>query len=187
MGTTQPLHGPAGIERGNPPLRRNAGRPGDGRPVLQFNRIDFRLAWFAGSFPAKIVHIYRHPQINGARRCWTSRVLDRTRGESVSFSRPTSSTWGVRERPAIPFPLPRKIGHPSPLLLPVEAFVPVWDEIPRRGVCFEDLVTRPGETAGEFRVARHPTSHDGNAGNDRENAQTRQVARLRGRKLVPRT
>src|SRR5919198_3295432 len=34
-----------------------------GRPVLQFNRIDFRLAWFRHHFPdAVIVHLYRHPR-----------------------------------------------------------------------------------------------------------------------------
>jgi hypothetical protein len=34
-----------------------------GRAVLQFNRIDFRLAWFRRAFPtATIVHIYRHPR-----------------------------------------------------------------------------------------------------------------------------
>jgi Sulfotransferase family len=34
-----------------------------GRPVLQFNRIDFRLPWFRQNFPeAKIVHLYRHPR-----------------------------------------------------------------------------------------------------------------------------
>src|SRR5262249_20225535 len=34
-----------------------------GRPVLQFNRIDFRLPWFRQYFPrAKIVHLYRHPR-----------------------------------------------------------------------------------------------------------------------------
>jgi hypothetical protein len=34
-----------------------------GRPVLQFNRIDFRLAWFRRQFPrAKLIHLYRHPR-----------------------------------------------------------------------------------------------------------------------------
>jgi hypothetical protein len=34
-----------------------------GRAVLQFNRIDFRLAWFRRTFPdATIVHLYRHPR-----------------------------------------------------------------------------------------------------------------------------
>jgi hypothetical protein len=34
-----------------------------GRPVLQFNRIDFRLLWFRHHFPrARIIHLYRHPR-----------------------------------------------------------------------------------------------------------------------------
>ncbi len=34
-----------------------------GRPILQFNRIDFRLPWFRKYFPrAKIIHLYRHPR-----------------------------------------------------------------------------------------------------------------------------
>lgn len=43
-----------------------------GRPVLQFNRIDFRLPWFRRNFPnAKLVHIYRHP-----RDQWCSALMD---------------------------------------------------------------------------------------------------------------
>lgn len=34
-----------------------------GRPVLQFNRVDFRLPWLRRHFPrAQIVHLYRHPR-----------------------------------------------------------------------------------------------------------------------------
>src|SRR5262245_22471106 len=45
-----------------------------GRPVLQFNRIDFRLPWFRRHFPhAKIVHLYRHP-----RDQWCSSLMDPT-------------------------------------------------------------------------------------------------------------
>lgn len=44
-----------------------------GRPVLQFNRIDFRLAWFKHYFPnAKILHLYRHP-----RDQWCSFLTDK--------------------------------------------------------------------------------------------------------------
>jgi hypothetical protein len=33
------------------------------RPVLQFNRIDFRLPWLRTHFPnAKFIHLYRHPR-----------------------------------------------------------------------------------------------------------------------------
>jgi hypothetical protein len=43
-----------------------------GRPVLQFNRIDFRLPWFRQNFPnAQILHIYRHP-----RDQWCSALMD---------------------------------------------------------------------------------------------------------------
>ncbi|MDA0806804.1 MAG: sulfotransferase [Planctomycetota bacterium] len=35
----------------------------NGRPVLQFNRLDFRLPWARQTFPnAKLVHLYRHPR-----------------------------------------------------------------------------------------------------------------------------
>jgi hypothetical protein len=34
-----------------------------GRPVLQFNRVDFRLPWFRHYFPhVNIIHLYRHPR-----------------------------------------------------------------------------------------------------------------------------
>lgn len=34
-----------------------------GRPVLQFNRVDFRLPWLRKHFPgARLVHLYRHPR-----------------------------------------------------------------------------------------------------------------------------
>jgi Sulfotransferase family len=43
-----------------------------GRPVLQFNRIDFRLPWFRHHFPrAKVLHLYRHP-----RDQWISSLVD---------------------------------------------------------------------------------------------------------------
>lgn len=43
-----------------------------GRPVLQFNRADFRLPWLRRAFPrAKLVHLYRHP-----RDQWLSTLTD---------------------------------------------------------------------------------------------------------------
>lgn len=42
------------------------------RPVLQFNRVDFRLPWLRRVFPqAKFIHIHRHP-----RDQWLSTLLD---------------------------------------------------------------------------------------------------------------
>jgi LPS sulfotransferase NodH len=44
-----------------------------GRPILQFNRIDFRLPWIKAHFPnAKIIHLYRHP-----RDQWCSFLTDK--------------------------------------------------------------------------------------------------------------
>ena len=46
-----------------------------GRPVLQFNRIDFRLPWVRRHFPkARLIHLYRHP-----RDQWCSTVQDNQR------------------------------------------------------------------------------------------------------------
>ena len=45
----------------------------EGRPVLQFNRIDFRLPWLKENFPnAKFIHLYRHP-----RDQWYSFLIDK--------------------------------------------------------------------------------------------------------------
>ena len=43
-----------------------------GLPVLQFNRVDFRLQWLRRNFPgAKLIHLYRHP-----RDQWCSMLMD---------------------------------------------------------------------------------------------------------------
>lgn len=48
-------------------------RRAPGRPVLQFNEMDFRLPWLKAHFPAaRIVHIYRHP-----REQWHSTMRSR--------------------------------------------------------------------------------------------------------------
>jgi hypothetical protein len=45
----------------------------NGRPILQFNLIDFRLPWLKHNFPnAKFIHLYRHP-----RDQWFSFLTDK--------------------------------------------------------------------------------------------------------------
>jgi hypothetical protein len=47
-------------------------RRAEGRPVLQFNRVDFRLPWLKHNFPnAKFIHLYRNP-----RDQWISFLTD---------------------------------------------------------------------------------------------------------------
>jgi hypothetical protein len=57
-----------------------------GRPVLQFNRVDFRLPWLRHNFPgAHIIHLYRHP-----RDQWCSSLMGDsfpTDGDVASFAR----------------------------------------------------------------------------------------------------
>lgn len=49
------------------------------RPLLQFNRVDFRLGWLRAQFPqAQIVHLYRHPR---EQWCSTLRRLDGYRAD----------------------------------------------------------------------------------------------------------
>ena len=52
------------------------------RPVLQFNRIDFRLPWFRRMFPsASLIHLYRHP-----RDQWCSSLADRACSTSCTIA-----------------------------------------------------------------------------------------------------
>ncbi len=49
-----------------------------GRPILQFNRIDFRLPWIRHHFPhARIVHLYRHPRDEWYSSLFHDRCKDR--------------------------------------------------------------------------------------------------------------
>jgi len=48
------------------------------RPVLQFNRIDFRLSWIKQNFPnAKILHLYRHPRDQWCSFLTDSKVMNK--------------------------------------------------------------------------------------------------------------
>lgn len=51
------------------------------RPILQFNRIDFRLPWIKQTFPnAKIIHIYRNP-----RDQWISTLSNKNSSVKENF------------------------------------------------------------------------------------------------------
>lgn len=52
-----------------------------GRPVLQFNRIDFRLPWVRKNFPnARVIHLVRHP-----RDQWCSSLVDNKVNANIGF------------------------------------------------------------------------------------------------------
>lgn len=91
-------------------------RRSPGRPVLQFNRVDFRLPWLRAHFPAaRIVHLYRDP-----REQWLSIIMKmRTpippkMGLSLSeFNDPFYTLeWARDLRHVFPFLEPAEASHP---------------------------------------------------------------------------
>ena len=122
-----------------------------GRPVLQFNRLDFRLPWIRRNFPnAKIVHIYRHP-----RDQWCSSLL----GHISSFPSDGGMEqfreydgfylrmWAEDLKYHFPFLDERSVGHPYAL------FYYLWKLSFLFGktyadfsVCFENLIETPVAT-----------------------------------------
>jgi hypothetical protein len=118
-----------------------------GRPVLQFNRIDFRLPWFRRHFPgARIVHLYRHP-----RDQWCSSLMDAKcfpRDSSVrDFGRHDKfyvMMWAEDLKYHFPFLDERRVTHPYQL------FYYIWKlsylfgrKYSDCSLAFEDLVRDP--------------------------------------------
>jgi hypothetical protein len=90
-----------------------------GRPVLQCNRIDFRLPWIRKNFPnAKIIHLFRHP-----RDQWISTLMGDAsklpRGASVAefarFDRFYLIRWAADLKYHFPFLDPKSAEHPYQL------------------------------------------------------------------------
>jgi hypothetical protein len=128
-----------------------------GRPVLQFNRIDFRLPWFRRHFPnAKVVHLYRHP-----RDQWCSALLDikcfPRDGRAEEFAAHDKFyllNWANDLKYHFPFLEPAAAGHPYRL------FYYLWKlsylfgrRYADHSLAFEQLVGDPAGRLGElFRV-----------------------------------
>lgn len=128
-----------------------------GRPVLQFNRIDFRLPWFRRTFPAaRIVHLYRHP-----RDQWCSALLDSagfpkdaTPAEFPPHDKFYLGPWCRDLRHHFPFLDARAVSHPY------QSFYYLWKLSFLFGVryadyslSFEQLVDDPAtQLAGLFRA-----------------------------------
>jgi hypothetical protein len=125
-----------------------------GRPVLQFNRIDFRLPWFRRNFPgAKIVHLYRHP-----RDQWCSALVDLKcfpkEGRVADFKSHDKFyllTWARDLQYHFPFLDAREVSHPY------ELFYFIWKLSYLFGVnyahytlAFEHLVENPVEKLTEL-------------------------------------
>jgi hypothetical protein len=130
----------------------------DGRPVLQFNRVDFRLPWLRRHFPrARIIHLYRHP-----RDQWCSTLADvrcfSKDGRMQDFAphdRFYLRLWANDLRHHFPFVDERTVRHPYQL------FYYVWKLSYLFGrwyadysVAFEEVLADPaGRIAELFQAA----------------------------------
>ncbi|MBZ0268520.1 sulfotransferase, partial [bacterium] len=118
-----------------------------GRPVLQFNRLDFRLPWIRRHFPrATILHLHRHP-----RDVWMSSLVDpaaypasATMDAFLPADHYYLTRWALDLRHAFPFLDPGAHDHAYPL------FYLVWKlsylfarRFADRSIAFEELVSRP--------------------------------------------
>ena len=125
-----------------------------GRPVLQFNRVDFRLPWLRHRFPnSKIVHIYRHP-----RDQWCSSLVDIkrfTRNDKLADFMPHDKfylmTWAKDLKHHFPFLTLDGNSHPY------ELFYQIWKLSYLFGkrysdmcIKFEDLITNPGKNLDDL-------------------------------------
>jgi hypothetical protein len=118
-----------------------------GRPVLQFNRIDFRLPWFRRHFPhAKLVHLYRHP-----RDQWMSSLVDprafpsdQTAAQFAAHDHFYLGNWACDLKYRFPFLESRPTEHPY------RTFYYLWKlsymfgrSWAHHSIAFEDLVSDP--------------------------------------------
>ena len=120
-----------------------------GRAVLQFNRVDFRLAWLRNHFPeARLVHLFRNP-----RDQWCSTLVDPgcfgPRGQIADFE-PFDGYYLLRWcrdlKYMFPFLDPQSVTHPY------ELFYFVWKlsylygtSYAHCSLAFEQLVADPKE------------------------------------------
>jgi hypothetical protein len=128
-----------------------------GRPVFQFNRIDFRLAWLRQNFPhAKIVHLYRNP-----RDQWCSSLMDLKSFPPDAGMREFRAhdkfyliMWAADLKYQFPFLDEKTISHPY------ELFYYIWKlsylfgvKYAHHSLQFEALVEKPEATLSSlFRV-----------------------------------
>jgi hypothetical protein len=119
-----------------------------GKPVLQFNRIDFRLPWFRRHFPnAKVVHLFRHP-----RDQWLSTIAEYADKCGVNCTVAAFGKYaayylvGWASDLATHFPMLA----PEPSRHPYELFYLIWRlsymfgrRFAGHSVCFERLLAEP--------------------------------------------
>jgi hypothetical protein len=86
-----------------------------GRPVLQFNRIDFRLPWFRQHFPrATFIHLYRHPRDQWYSSLRNPKIFTKTSSvaEFAQHDHYSIREWAFDLKPHFPFLDWKVVSHP---------------------------------------------------------------------------
>ncbi len=125
-----------------------------GRPVLQFNRADLRVAWLRQQFPkAKLIHLYRHPRDQWLSvlktKDWfpsTGRMRDFA-GSDYFYTRP----WAEDLKYHFPFLDERTVEHPYELHYYLWKLSYLYGKAYSHcSIGFEELSTQPEKTLVEL-------------------------------------
>jgi hypothetical protein len=117
------------------------------RPVLQFNRLDFRLPWVRQQFPnATIVHLYRHPR---DQWCSVLQNFDRIPPHGRLQDYPQADgfytrSWASDLKYHFPFLDERNVDHLYELHYYLWKLSYIFgQQFGHQSVCFEELTTEP--------------------------------------------
>jgi len=85
----------------------------NGRPIMQFNRIDFRLSWLKQNFPnAKFIHLYRHPRDQWYSFLTDKKLMTKKNIETTYIDGFYLNTWSDDLAKHFPFLDQRTTPHP---------------------------------------------------------------------------
>jgi hypothetical protein len=138
----------------------------EGVPVLQFNRVDFRLPWLRARFPnSKIIHLYRHPRDQWISTFRRFPVFPRagTTSEFALFDEFYLLSWCQDLKHVFPFLDPAQASHPYELhYLLWRLSYQFGKTFAHHSLRFEDLIDNPlAEITELFSVLELDRSVDG--------------------------
>lgn len=124
----------------------------DERPVLQFNRIDFRLGWLRANYPnATVLHLYRHP-----REQWCSFLINKDEVTKDNVTKTYKDgfyldVWCKDLAPYFPMLDLKQTPHPYQRFYFLWKLSWLWGKhFAHFSVSFEDLVTDTEQTISEL-------------------------------------